>query len=267
MLRGGLNGCPSSAPQKLDRTKLGERDHLHYLTRMFRILQICVLAFATAFPAVAEQLQGRLIVQRSADAIEVFFSAPGQDFETVFGFDPAPVTDETGHVDFDLFLEETAPFADAILTQIAMTVGGNVAAPEGLAFMLHPVENTVEFSTPWDALLTITGCTVAGEAAPIPLENTDGYFGAIIYPTDGRAPLQIYLPRTGRNDLVLEVLYFNGFEPAGSDTLRIPDGAPIVLDATETRMIKTASLPIFAIIAAGGMFLAWRLVRRRQVSA
>lgn len=267
MLRGGLMLLSLPPPRKFDRAKLGVHTRLHYFTCMRRFLQICLIAILAPLPALCEQVQGRLIVQRTDDAIELYFHVPSRDVATVFGYDPAPILNAAGHVDFDLFFEDTSPFADQIMTRLPMQVGAKSAQPEGLSFMLHPVENKVEFSTPWDALLTITGCTVAGEADPIGLQATDAYFGAIIYPTDGHAPLVIDLPTTGRGDLVLQVLDFNGFDPAGTRVITVADGGQIHLTPADVSAVNTASLPILAVIAAGVMFFGWRVFRVRHVSA
>ena len=198
-------------------------------------MQIVTMLQLLGLLAAAPDTDGRIIVHRHADAVQIFASLPGADVSAWSGVPAGIFTDPGGAVDFDRFRVDTGPLGDRVFAEVALSLGGAEAGMEALAFMLHDADLPTEFTTPWDAISTITFCAAGSSDAPSELTDVVAYGGWLAYPVDGFADLRLDFPETGRAVMRFDLWHYVDGRLVDRDVVTLGDAGALNLPALRQR--------------------------------
>jgi len=174
----------------------------------------------------------RLIVDRSAKAIEIFAGIEAQDLPDLLAADPTGLAAADGRVYFGALRETgTFDFGDEMISDVVFEVGGQATQLEAMSVMVHPQTNILPYATPIDGAIAMAVCGVPDPDEPPAIDTLKLYSGFIAYPTDGREALSLTLPNA-RPIEVSVINYVNGQE-VGRDTVTLNPGEPLQLAANE----------------------------------
>ncbi|MEM0976964.1 MAG: hypothetical protein AAGJ34_05485 [Pseudomonadota bacterium] len=153
-----------------------------------------------------------VVVDRSADDVEIYFRLPASEMEQIFGLVPDTVLDLDGMVDFGaLQMDSVTPGTEIFQKTRAQSSAGDVAF-ETISFMVHPTDTALPFMTPWDAMVTTTFCSVDPSAPPQGLGLMTTYVGYFADQVPHSGAITLDFPWVGRDAQVVRVTEFRDKE-------------------------------------------------------
>lgn len=193
-----------------------------------------------------------LIVDRTADSINLFFGLGADDIGPVFGVAPIPILrDEAGLLRLqDFQTEGSFTDADRLLARSTFTVDGDPADFQAMSMMVHPRDLPVPFSTPIEGHIAMSVCGVPPTFADASDAEVQLYAGFNAYPVKGLERLEITLG--GTDGVTLTVLEYHNGELLRRDTLPLSPGGRVTLGVVD------AGKGVWWLLS-GGMLLALAL--------
>ena len=196
---------------------------------MNKFASLIAVSCVVAGPSFADDMT--IIVNRSTDAVELFFGMKGDDLKPVFGVDPNGIVAEDDHVTYEGFLTGTFDEADVFFEKIDARVAGADAGFEAMSMMLHPEDFEVRFDTPFDATIAIGVCNADTPKTPPHLSELNVYVGYYAYQVDGLDQITFQMPQTGRDVEMVSILEFVDGGLINQSEIDMEDGATIAFDA------------------------------------
>lgn len=187
------------------------------------------------YGVVSPETDGRIVVSRNDTSIEIYATLPAGQLPSWLDFDESLVADDDGRISFDQFRGDTNPLGNAVIAAVDARSAGAPMVLETMSFMLHPTEFETEFSTPWDAISTITFCSADPLYEAPSLSALNSFGGWIAFPDDAMAEVSIVFPQTGRDVLSFEVFEYVDGRPRPTYVVEIVDAGQLVLPAVPTR--------------------------------
>lgn len=222
-------------------------------------------------PLSADQSDGRIIVNRQDQSIDIYWLIPGEQLHSLTGTYPAFLMTDQGLIDLDTFRVDTAAYGDQLFELVQFTLNDQPVNAEAVSLTMHGDDDPlVPFDTPWDALTAVTLCT-APENSPLRrIETVRTYIGFSLYPVDELGDIAITPPVTQRGDLRFEVLEYANWQHIGERVVTLKDGEALRMTFDLQRSVTTSSLfwILGAIGAAGFAFarLASHMLTRRHLA-
>ncbi|MEM6620735.1 MAG: hypothetical protein AAF674_00780 [Pseudomonadota bacterium] len=216
---------------------------------------------AAAAPAVAADLD--VVIDRYDDSIEVYFTTRADRLVQTFALDPRHLTDAEGRVHFSELRSGTWDIGDALISEAPSSIDGTPITMEAMSLMVHPLDEALPMTTPFEAMTAVGVCTAEDPLTPPGLADLQGYVGFIAYVDDSHGALTIDLPQTGVGVTEVSIRDFVGGEPAGEYALTVSDGGAIVVPAAAQPPVVGLAWVLFGgfgALAASAMIWA----RRRQ---
>jgi hypothetical protein len=125
----------------------------------FRPFSCAAVSIALATPAIAAD--ATLIVERSAQSVALSFEMAATDLRRVFGMGAEGLLANDGTVDVPRLYDGTFPLADEIFASSTVRLGGTTTPFEKLSMMVHDPDILPDFTSRYDAELSIAVCTFA----------------------------------------------------------------------------------------------------------
>lgn len=225
--------------------KLLEIQRKKYISiAMKQIVAAIAFSLVGVAQAASQEADGTIILHRGTDAVEFYINFDAAEIEPLLNGDPAVYSDGYGFVDFNNFLVDTAFMGDALFDDVEAMVAGQSAQFYAMSFMLHPQELDVEFATPWEALSTITFCSVAPSQGLMQHDILRAYLGLTAYPVDGMGPVEIVFPETGRAARTFNVREFIDGNYFQSYPVTIADGGTFRAAAVDGPLVSQAYISL-----------------------
>ncbi|MEO1538327.1 MAG: hypothetical protein AAFR73_11405 [Pseudomonadota bacterium] len=172
------------------------------MKQLFACLFAVLMGFATQVGAFS------VVVDRSDDALELYFKFPAPIMEEAFGVLPGGVVSDTGFVDFKSLQTDTVTPGNDLIANVVAETDGVPILLEAMSFMTHPTETDLPFETPWDALLTTTFCSVDPNGPGQPLDVMTTYVGYFADRLPPVAPIVIDFPWMDLDEREVQVIEF-----------------------------------------------------------
>jgi hypothetical protein len=141
----------------------------------FRPFSSVAVSIALATPAIAAD--ATLIVDRSAQSVALSFKMAATDLRRVFGMGAEGLLADDGTVDVPRLYDGMFPLADEIFASSTVRLGGTATPFEALSMMVHDPDILPDFTSPYDAELSIAVCTSPETVLNMSLATLEGYLG------------------------------------------------------------------------------------------
>ena len=146
--------------------------------------------------ALAIAADAALIVDRSAQSVALYFKMAATDLRRVFGMGTEGLLADDGTVDVPRLYDGTFPLANEIFASSTVRLGGTTTPFEALLMMVHDPDILPDFTSPYDAELSIPVCTSPEMVQNMSLATLEWYLGFLAWKVDGFGELVIELPET-----------------------------------------------------------------------
>ena len=229
--------------------------------------------FLAPMPLWADQSDGRVIISRQHQSIDIYWQVPGEQLHPLTGADPAFLMTDAGLIDLDTFRVDTAAYGDQLFELVQFTLNDQPVKAESISLTMHGDDDPlVPFDTPWDALTAVTLCTAPENSPHRRIEMVRTYVGFSLYPVDERGNIAIIPPVTQRGDLRFEVLEYANGQRIAERLVTLKDGDALRFAFNPQRAVTTSGLFwILGAIGATGFAFArlasYVLTRRRLVTS
>jgi hypothetical protein len=149
----------------------------------------------------------QIIIARTDHSVELFVALPALQALELFNAPQGMFLNEDGLVDFDAFRAGTADTAEALWQGVEARIGQAKVSFEPMSLMLHPQEDQLPFTSPWDGLTAVSVCSSEGGTAT--LEETVLYLAMIAYTDQAQGDLTLKFPARPEQ---FTQFYFRNFE-------------------------------------------------------
>lgn len=191
-----------------------------------RCLTAISFAALVSAPVYAAELD--IIVDRKADAVEVFVSLAATDIPAVFGNATDFIAPTGVIVAYDDLREGTWDQGDAMIAGTQLNVGADAVALEAMSLMVHPKDAPMPFGSVADAYLAMSVCNGFAPGTVPTIDILHAYAGYIAYPVDGTQPLSFTLQNSEFVSVTIKDMYEGSLiseqafklVPSGTITLR-----------------------------------------------
>lgn len=194
---------------------------------------VSVTVWSSAWSAAAQARDITLVTHRTAEWTELYVAAKAGTLFEVFDVPPTALTGADDRVDFGALRTGTAWLGDRLLETTRLRLGAHDAVFEAMSFMVHPADDKLPMTTPYEGLVAIGVCTGPEAGTHVSMSDLHAYVGYFAGLGGLDQPITLEFSQERTDALTVLVYEYDDAGLIATYSRLVAVGEDLVLDAPE----------------------------------